>query len=57
MVVATVAQNDVSAAPGPATLAAHGRDGLKQRNRLRDVVAVAARQRGGEGNPVASVIR
>lgn len=57
VVVATVTEYDVRAAPGPAALAAYRRNGFEQRNELGDVVAVAARQGGGERDAVASVIR
>jgi hypothetical protein len=48
VVVAAVAQHQVRAAPGPASLAPHRRYRLKQWDQLGDVVAVAAGQGGGE---------
>lgn len=50
VIVATVGQHHVRAAPGPAALAPHRRHGLKERNQLGDVVAVTAGQSGGERN-------
>ncbi len=51
VVVTTVREDHVRAAPGPTALAPHRRYRLKQRDQLGDVVAVAASQGGGERDP------
>lgn len=53
VVLAAVGEQLVGALAGPADLAGDGADLLDQRQQLRDVVAVAARQRDGERNTVA----
>ncbi|GGT00653.1 hypothetical protein GCM10010259_14050 [Streptomyces daghestanicus] len=63
VVVATVAQHRTRAAPRPATLTAHRRHGLDERDQPGDVVSVAAGQGGGEraatgvGDQVVSAAR
>lgn len=54
VVVATVTEHGVRAAPGPATLAAHWWNGFEQRDELGDVAAVAAGQGDGNGIPEAN---
>ena len=53
VVVAAVGDQAVGTATRPADVAAHGRHGVEQRQQLRDVVAVAARQAPGEREPAA----
>ncbi len=50
-VVAAVGGQAFGAASWPADAAAYRRDALEQRDQLRDVVAVAARDRPGERDP------
>jgi hypothetical protein len=51
VVVAAVAADALRPAAWPADFAAHRRHTLEQREQLRDVVAVAARDRPGERDP------
>ena len=51
VVVAAVGGQAFRATARPADLAAHGRHTVEQRDQLRDVVAVAARNRPGERDP------
>ena len=51
VVVAAVGGQPLGPSAGPADLAAHGRDGLDQRDELGDVVAVAAGDRPGKRDP------
>lgn len=51
VVVAAVGGHPLRAAARSADLAAHGRDTLDQRDQLRYVVAVAARERPGKRDP------
>ena len=51
VVVAAVGRDDVGTSARAADLAAHRRHPLDQRHQLRDVVAVAARDRPGERDP------
>ena len=50
-VVAAVGGQAFGSATRPADLAAYGRNGIEERDQLRDVVAVAARDRPGERDP------
>ena len=51
MVVASVGEHTVGPFAGPADLAGHRRDALDERDKLRDVVAVAAGNAPGERDP------
>jgi hypothetical protein len=51
VVVAAVGSDAVWTSPWPADLAAHRRDTLEERDKLGDVVAVAARDRPGKRDP------
>ena len=51
VVVAAVGGNPLGASPWPADPAAYRRDAIDERQQLRDVVAVAARDRPGKRDP------
>jgi hypothetical protein len=51
IVVGAIGSHPLGAAPRPADTAAHDRHAFEQRDQLRDVVAVAARDRPGERDP------
>jgi hypothetical protein len=51
VVVAAVGGEAVGSFPRPADAASDGRDGVEQRDQLRDVVAVAASECAGERDP------
>jgi hypothetical protein len=51
IVVAAVSADTVGPAAGPANVAAHRRHAVDERDQLRAVVAVAARERPGERDP------
>ena len=53
VVVAPVGDQRPGSASGPAGVAADGRHSVEQLDQLRDVVAVAAGERPGEGDPGA----
>ncbi|GAA2425047.1 hypothetical protein GCM10010255_78520 [Streptomyces coeruleofuscus] len=56
MIVATVRQHHIRAAPGPTALAPHERHGLEQWDQLGDIVAVTYAQDDGKRDP-GGVIR
>jgi hypothetical protein len=51
VVVAAIGRDDLGTSPRPADLAAHRRHTLDQRDKLGDVVAVAAGDRPGQRDP------